>query len=253
MLKTIVTTALLLAPLPAAAQTVSNASGFVGFDANARIASTVTAQDTPSDTWTTTPRTMGVLARAVASGPSGGTVTTFGGTTGSWATDGLSGAIGTNAGWSFAAQPGEDGVGANFGDGLSWSYDFTLDRAATLSFNYAITADGATFGLQSWNFVINGAMTSLASGNAVTDPRGTGLLTFALAANTPYSLRLTTNGNVSSGNPLNNYSGRQDGDFRFAIGGARVPEPASWALMIAGIGVVGGALRRRSALVPVAA
>ena len=35
--------------------------------------------------------------------------------------------------------------------------------------------------------------------------------------------------------------------FRTDLGGATVPEPASWALMIAGFGLVGAAMRRRHA------
>ena len=37
-------------------------------------------------------------------------------------------------------------------------------------------------------------------------------------------------------------------DFTFTVGGVAgaVPEPASWAMMIAGFGLVGGAMRRRS-------
>lgn len=37
-------------------------------------------------------------------------------------------------------------------------------------------------------------------------------------------------------------------NYAFAIVGGAVPEPASWAMLIAGFGVMGGALRRRAAV-----
>ncbi|RYE96095.1 MAG: PEP-CTERM sorting domain-containing protein, partial [Oxalobacteraceae bacterium] len=39
--------------------------------------------------------------------------------------------------------------------------------------------------------------------------------------------------------------GSYAGTLNFSPMGGAVPEPASWALMIAGVGMAGGALRRR--------
>ncbi len=39
--------------------------------------------------------------------------------------------------------------------------------------------------------------------------------------------------------------GRTDGLRNIAVAGAAVPEPASWAMMIAGFGLIGGTMRRR--------
>ncbi|QGN54632.1 PEPxxWA-CTERM sorting domain-containing protein [Novosphingobium sp. Gsoil 351] len=47
------------------------------------------------------------------------------------------------------------------------------------------------------------------------------------------------------GGDLNDYNG----NFRLSAVTAAVPEPATWAMMLAGFGILGGALRRRKATV----
>ena len=59
-----------------------------------------------------------------------------------------------------------------------------------------------------------------------------------------FSLALTSvipNLSATPGSSLNSFAGVSDGSFR-----AGVPEPATWAMMLIGIGGVGGLLRRRA-------
>lgn len=50
-----------------------------------------------------------------------------------------------------------------------------------------------------------------------------------------------------SGNALNvDFTASTPGDYIRVISAAAVPEPASWAMLIAGFGAIGGAMRRRA-------
>jgi hypothetical protein len=69
---------------------------------------------------------------------------------------------------------------------------------------------------------------------------------FAAISGPEYTLRLVATSTVPGG----------DGSWNWLPGGSvtltggAVPEPATWAMMIGGFGLVGGAMRRRSAAVP---
>ena len=97
---------------------------------------------------------------------------------------------------------------------------------------------------------MDGSAQSLAGPDAFNDPSGSGVLTAALSGGFSHTIELYTNANLNA--PLlSNWSGMENGNFRFSIAdvGGAAPEPESWALMIAGFGLVGAALRRRHASV----
>ncbi|MBS3961578.1 MAG: PEPxxWA-CTERM sorting domain-containing protein [Sandarakinorhabdus sp.] len=67
------------------------------------------------------------------------------------------------------------------------------------------------------------------------------------AANEIKLIKLTTPGTMGSWSTLNirNRGGNQPDMSHISFFGAVIPEPATWAMMIAGFGLVGGAMRRR--------
>ena len=84
----------------------------------------------------------------------------------------------------------------------------------------------------------NGGVLTYTSGVAgVTPPAGS-------TAEFAYTLlNVTPNFGATSGDALNSFTAKGDGEFDFTGGG--VPEPATWALMIMGFGGAGVLLRRR--------
>jgi hypothetical protein len=123
----------------------------------------------------------------------------------------------------------------------NWSYDFTAAADSVFKIHYDFVASGGNpFGFQGWVLNVNGA-TVLNLIN-VNDPTGSGDFSFALTNGQNYVVDLVNSSNICCGN-LTSFSGRLDGNFDWRIGD--VPEPASWAMMIAGFGMVGGTLRRR--------
>ena len=79
---------------------------------------------------------------------------------------------------------------------------------------------------------------------AVDDDGGTGvnsLISFSLVAGTTY-LAVATGYDVDD---FGEYALTLDGPGTITVDGAVVPEPATWAMMIGGMALAGGALRRR--------
>jgi hypothetical protein len=118
-----------------------------------------------------------------------------------------------------------------------WNYNFgveefasTLDRAAK-AFTIGLSLDGVNY-------------TEVLAGEFA---RGTGELlageTFALAGQARF-VQLNLTGNHQSLPQYYGYAPVGLSEVRFA--GSAVPEPATWAMMIAGFGLAGAALRRRS-------
>ena len=117
-----------------------------------------------------------------------------------------------------------------------WNYNFgkeefasTLDRAAK-AFTLSISTDGVTF-----SDVLSGEFS-----------RGTGALlgaeTFGLSGAARF-VQLSLSGNHQQYPEYYGYAPVGLSEVRF--GGSAVPEPATWAMMIAGFGLVGGAIRAR--------
>ncbi|MFS0735698.1 PEPxxWA-CTERM sorting domain-containing protein [Sphingomonas sp. 1P06PA] len=124
---------------------------------------------------------------------------------------------------------------------LAADYLFTLTESATFALDYEVGGTGSPtldFALSGGTFSQLGSLT------------GTGTREFTLGAGS-YTFSLVHNGaSVTQSGPgiafANSFSGAS---FLITeIGGPVVPEPATWALMIGGFGLVGGTMRsaRRS-------
>jgi hypothetical protein len=70
-----------------------------------------------------------------------------------------------------------------------------------------------------------------------------GSFSVALAPFTSYNMVIYNFGNILSNRLISDTNGRFEMDW--AIQTSVIPEPASWALLIAGFGLVGGMLRRQ--------
>ncbi|QYE33384.1 PEPxxWA-CTERM sorting domain-containing protein (plasmid) [Polymorphobacter sp. PAMC 29334] len=153
------------------------------------------------------------------------------------------------------------GTGFEFPQSDGWAYS-TYANDGTLTFNYkgptyTLTKDGGG----TFNF------TSLDLGNVNNDIFG-GTLRIAFDGGTPTALAIPMTGALqtftfgmaavtsvafsflpgeTANNTLNSYA-RID---NLVVGGA-VPEPASWAMMIAGFGGIGTVMRRRATKVVLA-
>ncbi|MFS0736897.1 PEPxxWA-CTERM sorting domain-containing protein [Sphingomonas sp. 1P06PA] len=122
---------------------------------------------------------------------------------------------------------------------------FSVDTSGSYSLEITATGfpDGDSYlSLYSGSFDASDPLTNLI---AVDDDSGTDLLSlinFTLTAGTSYIAVVTSFDNGVFGTYDLTISG--PGAITLA-GGPAVPEPAAWALMIGGFGMVGGAMRRR--------
>jgi hypothetical protein len=118
------------------------------------------------------------------------------------------------------------------------------DSGFDIAFSHAVTAFGATFAdLQDRALRTH----LLVAGETLAPPiqQADGVTFFGFISSTPFThIRF-----IGTGNPEGDGFALDDllfGDPNPATGGG-VPEPASWTLMIAGLGLTGGMLRRRTA------
>ncbi|WP_394763924.1 PEPxxWA-CTERM sorting domain-containing protein [Phenylobacterium sp.] len=227
------------------------AAGLTNAQATVQSGATITTENVTTqsgqDSWTATPATLSTTTSFSVPRENGpASVTTS--SVATWSASGLSGAATLTDGWDFPLQP--LGVGVHF-DGVGWSYTFTPTEDVVFTLTYDVVATGPVqFGLQGYRFSQDELVTGLAANNPIFDPSGAGTLIRNLSGGVSHTVSLYTTGNISNGGGFIG-SGTETGQFSFAItssGGPTeggVPEPASWALMIAGFGLAGAALRRR--------
>jgi hypothetical protein len=136
-----------------------------------------------------------------------------------------------------------------------WSYTFTATERGAFSLDFDLFGVGDIRDLGKWRF----GFADLGGGAEATDIAGgfsdgselSGALTRRLASGHTYTVSLRNLEGFSASGPVSSFaesSGHEHGAFNWAItGGAAVPEPAAWAMMIAGFGLAGATLRRRNA------
>ena len=171
--------------------------------------------------------------------------------------------------------PVDGGLNFILDPGQSLAGFFTLGAATTVTAveGYINSAAGNGLTITLYN---NGAVPAAANAQftaffltAATEAQGAWQgffgLNWELAAGN-YWLGFASTGSdgmfTGAPNPLSNYAYTSEGNWfeqptnqtlgirvsGVPTGGGAVPEPASWAMMIAGFGLVGGAMRRRNAL-----
>ncbi len=140
----------------------------------------------------------------------------------------------------------------------TWAGSFDANASLTLSFvdNVAVNGAGNDIVLfelgvpDGWNVTINGitlgglsANTGFSAGGFNLNALAIDLSDFGIAANgTVSSLSVTfISGGATTSTSL-------VGALNSASVGGAVPEPATWAMLIAGFGLVGAAVRRRAAV-----
>lgn len=174
----------------------------------------------------------------------------YSGSSASW-TSAMAGRAQTYWGW-FADSMGADAKVDTITSiaAPNWVYRFSTGAdAGTFNATWSLTISGSnSFGLQSvFGF---GGFPSQVTPLTISPETGSGSFSFALAPNTAHSVGFYTNGNIRNGFGLTT-----DGFANFKMewsiseGGIPVvPEPATWALLTAGFGMVGLAVRRRRAI-----
>jgi PEP-CTERM motif len=144
----------------------------------------------------------------------------------------------------------------NQGDGgaSNFIYRFTPTVNTVLNLMANVTAQGSgrglnLFGFQGFRVTANGI--TVLNGINVFDPTFSGATSVNLDRGVLYTLAFDNFSNVSGALP-SDLNGSVRGELTFNIGNAAVPEPATWAMMIVGFGLIGGAMRRRKATVRIA-
>jgi len=233
-----------IATAPALATT--SISGSVRADAFAQLSAIF---DTDTDSASATAPTVVSLNASAAAGVSdgGATITSFATVTAQWVSAD-SGSIDLSWGWNVNASSYSGGTitATNQSWPANWQYTFIAGGNGTFSGTYDVVGSGYKFGLNPLETTNDWTSGSLGGGFA--DPTGSGTFSVPLIAGHTYTMSIVNNGNV--GNSFGFVAnGSAVASVQWHINYSAAPEPASWALMLGGFGLVGAAIRRRRATV----
>lgn len=246
-MKSLVITAALLLSAPALAITAN--SGTVNSAAAVTIGQIV-ASDADTATSAGLPGALAASSSAQQS-DQGNVISAFNSVSATW-TSATQGSVALGWGWNAVStsNPAGTQVDTRNAPNQNWAYSFTTGAsAATFTANWTLDVTSAdSFGLQGVYSFDTLSPFNITPGT-VSPSDDAGSFSFALAPNTSYTLSLTNFGNFGPGT-LNSV-GTVQFDMDWTILQDRVPgipEPASWALLIAGFGLVGATARRRRAV-----
>lgn len=153
------------------------------------------------------------------------------------------GTVGVEWGWSIGANGSGVVTQANTNAvPTNWSYTFTATGNGNFSGNYVVVGSGAKFGLQS--LYSTNDLSSVSFGGNVNDPTSSGSFAVPLVNGQTYTMAVFNYGNIGN---IGGFDAVSDATavIDWTITYDAVPEPASWAMMIAGFGLVGAGMRRR--------
>ena len=174
----------------------------------------------------------------------GATNTTNASVTGSW-TSANAGNIALAWGWNVnAAGYGSQTIAqTNLAYPSNWQYTFKATGNGMFSGSYNVTASGDKFGFQPLYTTMDWSSGTL--GGTFFDPTGSGTFSVALVSGNTYTMSLAEFGNLFAQRGFNaNGSASASVDWKIAY--ATVPEASTWAMLIAGFGLAGVAMRRRA-------
>ena len=154
--------------------------------------------------------------------------------------------------WGFAAEGSGGGYLANDALKPNWSYTFTLDAPGTFTYNYRIAHELvkgiSTFGVNGFFLGTSLSGQSYNAGYLLDDIdpffEGGGSIGFGAGTHTVTLFNIQW---VSHGSSTREAFGLQSFNWEITPGVTAVPEPASWAMLIAGFGLTGVTMRRRQA------
>ncbi len=244
-MKRVIFLAALLASVPAFAITANG--GAVSVGSNVILGSVSDAQSY-SDSGAGAPGLLGAAVYSTVTNPLANvTAVSFANVSAQWVSA-TQGSVYLNWGWE--AQTAASGLGTQVETNKNtpnWTYNFTTGASAA-SFNVkwtlsTFTEVGSTFGLQ--GIFGRGSMPYNVTPFTVSPVDGSGSFSVALNPNTAYSFSISNNGNL--GNEQGGFDSVTGASFGmdWTITESGVPEPASWAMLLTGFGLVGAGMRRR--------
>lgn len=230
---------------PALAVTADSAS--VGARALVRIDAAVDSQQNAASA-PGAPASLAASASA-ALAPAGSALSAASQVRASWASANQ-GQVSVGWGWqvsNISSNAGE--IDTRNDPGLNWIYNFTTgNQAGTFSANWTMNVAGGedAFGLNGIYGV--GGLPQFITPFTATPTSGNGSFSVALAPNTSYSFGLLNYGNIVGSITDRSPNALFTMDWRITGGGgggSTVPEPASWAMLLAGFGLIGTTMRQR--------
>ena len=127
-----------------------------------------------------------------------------------------------------------------------WRYSFVADANELFTMAYGVTGSGDLSEIDGWDIYVNDVL-ALGLSDPL-DPTAAGTFNLALTPGQSYTIGLRNFAELTLQSPIANdvdRVGSLQGRFRWSIVQAGVPEPSTWAMMILGLGLIGGAMRRR--------
>jgi hypothetical protein len=191
------------------------------------------------------PASLSSAASAALTVPGGG-ASAFMSVRSTWASSNQ-GQVNVNWGWQNSAIGDKAGLLDTRTDpGLNWVYNFTTgSQGGSFNANWNMTVVGGedAFGLN--GIYGSGGLPQFITPFTATPVSGAGNFSVLLQPFTSYSFGLLNYGNITGAITDRNASALFTMDWSINGGGNAIPEPASWAMLIAGFGLIGAVARRR--------
>lgn len=203
-----------------------------------------TDQQSASDSAPGAPASLGAVAAATLATATGG-ASAHSSVRASWAS-GNQGQVTVDWGWQTNNVTANSVTISTISSPLDWVYNFTTgSQAGTFNARWTMNVVGGedAFGLN--GIYGSGGLPQFITPFAATPVTGSGSFSVVLQPFTSYSFGLLNYGNITGSITDRTPSALFSMDWFINGGGNAIPEPASWALMIIGLGLVGASSRRR--------